>query len=857
MIFAPVSQWMKSAMQLEAVDSSNIATSEASDIGSSAPRIALYHALKSVLPGEASIAVVHNSLSSLLAGGSFSRFDALYAFDRLAREGWTLAFPAFTFSFCRGKEFHHRSSASEVGILADWALDGIPGAQRTRHPIYSFVVFGRRAAEILACSGETTFGPGSTFEFFEMSQATVVMLGCDWKYCTPFHRYEELAKVPYRYMKTFTGQADFGDGAGQVSAPFYVRDLEADPRNDFTPAVKELRRRGAIRTAPLWRGIVEAVSITDMAQVCNEQLKADGYAHVGNGPAVAQRFSARRAREKQAPLRVAVLGSSNVEILRAALEAELAAHVADRSVETFSVPYGQLQPALINPSIGLFGFGAQYTLFADRLEDVAAATSLDGIDAAMLRDRVLDYADAILRYRQQARGWIFVARFAALRATGESATTQARLFAVMNEALEGALQGAEQVAWIDMAQQAALSKGRVTDDRLWHLGRFPFTEPFSQLLAKHVTGLVLAAMGKTARVLVIDLDNTMWGGVLGEDGIDGVKIAGDYPGNAFLAFQRALRTLAHRGIALAIASKNDTDLALKMIDEHPGMEIRSADIVAHRINWSPKFQNIREICEELSLGLESALFIDDNPVEREAVKRNVPGVKVLDLPADPAEYAEALLSSPWLGVISVTAEDLKRVESYKNRAKIELSRKSAVSLEDFYQSLGMTLHMRPVDATNIARAAQLCKKTNQFNTTTRRYEASDLTAIAAAGGDVAVIALEDKYAGEENIGLIVVKDHPDREATGLIDLYLMSCRVLGRGLETAITRWAMTRGTHRGWRELRGPIIETERNTPVRGVYRDTGFVYEESADEWVAKCGPDVALPSYLTIADHMTSGR
>jgi len=844
-------------MQLFAEEARSIASSEYSEIGDATSRTAFYNALKAVLSGEPSIAVVHNSLSSLLAERGFGRFDALHALDRLAREGWTFAIPAFTFSFCRGKPFHFRNSPSEVGILADWALSGLPTARRTAHPIYSFVVCGPRAADILACTGETTFGSGSTFEFFEASRATVVMLGCGWTYCTPFHRYEELAKVPYRYMKTFTGTADFGAGHEQVAAQMYVRDLEADPRNDFTPAVDELRRRGSIKTAQIWRGVVESVAMSDLAEVCRQQLKADGYVHVRNGPAVSQLFAARRARERQGPLKIAVLGSSNVEILRAALGTEVAAHVQDRTIETFSVPYGQLQRALIDPSVGLLSFGAEYTLFADRLEDTAATVSLDGIDANLLRDRVADYADAIVRYRQQARGWIFVTRFAALRATGESSTTQARLVAEMNSVLETALEGVGQITVIDMAQQAALSKARVTDDRLWHLGRFPFTEPFAQQLARHVTGLVLAAMGKTARVVIVDLDNTMWGGVLGEDGIGGVKIAGDYPGNAFLAFQKALRTLTRRGIAIAIASKNDTDLALKMIDEHPGMEIRSADIVTHRINWNPKFLNIREICDELSLGLESALFVDDNPVEREGVKRNLPAVKVLDLPPDPAEYAEALLSSPWLGVISVTSEDLKRVESYKNRAKIEQSRKAAVNIEDFYKGLGMTLHMRPVDATNVARAAQLCKKTNQFNTTTRRYEAADLTAIAAAGGDVAVVALEDKYSGEENIGLIVVKDHPDRDATGLIDLYLMSCRVLGRGLETAITRWAMTRGTRRGWKELRGPIIETERNTPVRGVYRDTGFTYEEASDEWVAACGLDVALPAYLTIQDHMPAPR
>lgn len=820
---------------------------------SSISREVISQALRQVLPSRPGIAVIHSSLSALVPPGAFTRWDILAAIDGLVGEGWTIALPAFTFSFCGGKPFDLQSSQSEVGVLADWCLDGLPGAMRTSHPIYSFVVVGPEASTIAGLSSKTTFGEGSPFEFFEQHDAALVMLGCGWRFCTQFHRYEELASVPYRYFKDFSGRVRVAAADEAVIARMYVRDLKIDARNDFSPIVDTLRQAGAIKTQDIWRGIVECASVSDVARVANAQLASNPLSHVTDPARVKYRLAKLKEAASNPPLKVAVLGHANLEILKSKIEAELEALLPERRIELYAAPFGQLPQEVLDPSSGLAQFAPDISIFADRVEDLFGTSSIEGIDAAVLEDRVAGYGDMILRHCAAFKGPTFVFRFALAYTPFSAAALDApALIDGLNRTLHDKL-AAVQPVWIDVASEAARCAGPAHDSRLWLLGRFPFSDAMTKRLARRCAGLMLAVIGKTARVIVTDLDNTLWGGVLGEDGIDGLQIGGDHPGNAFAEFQRNLKQLAGRGIALAIASKNDTDLALKALDEHPAMEIRTGDIVAHRINWLPKWTNIPEICEELSLGLESVLFIDDNPVEREAVRRNLPGVKILDLPEDPASYSTALSECPWIAVTSITAEDIKRVKSYRIRAKIEQERRTAVSLDDFYVSLGMTLGLIPLGPGNIVRAAQLCQKTNQFNTTTRRYDKAALTSIVEMGGDVVVIALQDKHSSVENIGLLILKPHPDRHGWGLVDDFMMSCRVLGRGLERAILHWALAHAKRRGWSGLGGFIIETERNTPVRSVFRDAGFLQELPSTEWIKLTEQAPPLPGYLTIDDQV----
>lgn len=819
-------------------------------------------ALRAVIGPNGKLIVIHSSLLHLRPPSGAGKWDFLYALEVLRGEGRTIAVPAFTFGFCRGDAYSANDSKSETGQLADWAA-GLSEFQRTPHPIYSYVVGGPLAGELLAAKNSTTFGDDSMLAVFERLNALTVMLGCGWEYCTQCHRYEEEAKVPYRYFKTFRGRADFGTGAQDVEAQMFVRDLALDPRNDFSPVVARLRSDRAVRTASLWHGTVEAAACTDIGRAARALLQEDPWALVQDGRITSHRFAAQERAAKQPPFKVALLGSANLELVKNALSEALAKAMPDRRTQVFTPPYGQVAQEILAPSSELRSFRANVTVFADRPEDLVGAPMLAMAEPQMLERGVDQYLAMIKAYRKDFGGWIVVNRFAEIPTTqsalGPAGGAPGEIVAAFNRRLEDEIGKLPETYLFDLASAAAdFASGQAFDHRLWHIGRFPFSDGFSRYLAGRYAGLAVACSGRAARVLVVDLDNTMWGGVVGEDGIAGLKLGGDYPGNAYMNFQKVLKGLSDRGIAIALSSKNDADLAWAAIRTLPAMQIRQDDIVANRINWEPKWRNISEICEELNLGLDHVLFIDDNPVEREAVRRNLPEVKVLDLPDDPALYAHALLQSPWVQCLAVTPEDLKRVRSYQARAALEAEKAAAADLSTFYASLNMRLYLMPVDEGNIARTVQLINKTNQFNARTALYDQKQLQDFVAQGHLVVVIGAEDRFSVFENIGVLMVKwDHP-KPRMAMVENYLLSCRVIGRGLETGVLAWLMEKARARGMTTVAGEIIETERNTPVRSIFRDAGFTPGPGKGEWRISLGSNRGgVQDWITVVDQMTVSK
>jgi aminoglycoside N3'-acetyltransferase len=288
-------------------------------------RQAILEAFCAVLGPDPGIAVIHSSIANLAPPPEFRKWDVLYALDQLIAKGWTIALPAFTLSFCQGRSFHHRNSPSEVGLLADWLLDSRVDARRTPHPMYSFAVAGPAAERIAACCSTTTFGDDSPFGLFDREDSTLVMLGCGWKYCTQYHRYEEEAKVPQRYFKEFIGRADLGDGLGEreIRATMFVRDLALNPQNDFTRAEARLRDERLIATRPLLHGVIEAARLADFARVCRDLLKNDPFTFVHNRMAVAEALAERSRSAEQPAAKIAASGHSTVDRMKAAVETKL------------------------------------------------------------------------------------------------------------------------------------------------------------------------------------------------------------------------------------------------------------------------------------------------------------------------------------------------------------------------------------------------------------------------------------------------------------------------------------------------------------------------------------------------------
>ncbi|MEK9970568.1 MAG: HAD-IIIC family phosphatase, partial [Ferrovibrio sp.] len=799
--------------------------------------------------------VIHSSLLHFRLPGSVGKRDFQRALRNLLRAGYTLALPSFTFGFCKGIAYNHMTSRSETGQLADWALE-LAEFRRTPHPIYSFAAAGPLLKELTSAANSTTFGPDSIFASFIALNARIVMLGAPWESCTIFHHAEELASVPYRYFKTFAGEADFGSGCAAVTAKMFVRDLDLAVENDFVPLIQSLKQGEKFSSTELWHASIEAADASDIIRLATQMLAENPWALAKDSRLKKRQHEWRIGKQKNPSIKIALAGSANLALLKQALNAELSQAIPDRNIELYSPDFGQMLAELVSADSGLSTFGASVTILTDRLEDLLGRHSLVGVDEGMAIEAVERYCDGIEGFRARAGGWIVVHRFpmstrSALGAADRAAGSGNRaLLDACNHILDKRLASLNSIRLLD-ADDLLSPSGSEIDHRLWFIGRFPYSLAHTNRLARLLSGVVLSALGRTARLIVLDLDNTLWGGVLGEDGISGLQLGGDYPGNAFSEFQTVIRNFGQLGIALAICSKNDEDHALEAMRSMPGMVLRDTDIVAHRIGWQPKWQSVADICEELGLGLGSVLFVDDNPVEREQIRQFLPDVKILDLPQDPALYVDAILNTPWLQRLEVTAEDKKRTQSYRARAEIAELQRTAVDKDRFLASLEQKLYCQKLSDTNIARAAQLMQKTNQFNTTTRRHDALALQALQQQGADIVVLGAEDRFSAKENIGVLVVKWDVDSEWAE-VDSYLLSCRVLGRGLETGILQWLARYALNRGAKELIGRVIETERNQPARNVYKDAGFSAAPAQGEWrMPLQSPAPALPAWLTVFD------
>ena len=333
--------------------------------------------------------------------------------------------------------------------------------------------------------------------------------------------------------------------------------------------------------------------------------------------------------------------------------------------------------------------------------------------------------------------------------------------------------------------------------------------------------------------MAVDLDNTLWGGVIGEDGMNGIRLGAEYPGAAFQELQRALLDLSRRGILLAVCSKNNPADAMEALSGHPGMVLQPRDFAAMRINWNDKAQNLREIAAELNIGLDTIAFLDDNPVERQQVREQAPEAIVIHLPEDPMGYAQAVRDCPWFERLTLSEEDLRRGELLRGAARARRNwKRSVTSKEDFYRSLEQVAEIAPVNPQTLARVSQLTQKTNQFNLTTRRYTEQQIAEMAASPAwRVWTLRVKDRYADNGLVGVAIAE--LDGEVCE-IDSFLMSCRVIGRTVETAFLAHLAADARQQGATVLQGWFLPTKKNAPAREFYRDHGFEAAERTEEGV-----------------------
>ena len=361
------------------------------------------------------------------------------------------------------------------------------------------------------------------------------------------------------------------------------------------------------------------------------------------------------------------------------------------------------------------------------------------------------------------------------------------------------------------------------DPTLWNIGKLPFAQRYTPVYADYVCRVLASKLGKSRRCLIMDLDNTLWGGVIGDDGLNGILIGnGDPTAEAHLHVQRTALELHDRGIVLAVSSKNEDATARIPFQEHPDMLLREHHIAVFQANWSDKASNIRVIAESLSLGLESMVFLDDNPAERMQVRKELPDVAVPELPEDPALFARTLIAAGYFEAIAFSEEDHNRASYYQDNIKRVQILNQSSDMVTYLKSLEMKMICMPFDATGRARIVQLISKSNQFNLTTKRYSEVDIKNIEEDSNYFTrQIRLTDALGDNGMISVIICKKNA---AAWEIDTWLMSCRVLGRRIEEAALLDMVSNAKKSGAIKLIGTYCPTARNIIVKSHYSKLGF---------------------------------
>jgi FkbH-like protein len=529
------------------------------------------------------------------------------------------------------------------------------------------------------------------------------------------------------------------------------------------------------------------------------------------------------------PAKIAVLSSYSSEFLHDALIAAL--FLRGVAATLYQPGFSQFRQEILDSRSGLYGFGPDAVLLSVLGEDLCPSI-YDGIPSdgiAQADEAAAELEGLIDAFRSRSSAPLLVQNLLPplfpFFGVGDAnlLAGQREQIHRFNARLAAACREHPAVYVIDyealVARHGALSWH---DERMRHFARLPIDKRRFLPLAGEYAKVINILKGGAKKCIVLDLDNTLWGGIIGEDGIDGIHLGPTYPGSAYRAFQKALRALNDRGVLLAIASKNNPADVEEVFENHPCMVLTRGDFAAAQVGWQPKSQMLETIADELGIALEHMVLIDDSPVECAEVARALPMVRTLLFPRQPERFASLLADEGLFDALQFSKEDRNRVRLYKQRAAAENLRSHTANLEDFYRSLDMEIIVEPVNAASLARTAQLTQKTNQLNLTTYRYTEAD---IAARMRDPLwhcwTVVVRDRFGDNGIIGVIMAQHAGGRL---ILDTFLMSCRVIGRTVETAMLAHLCDLAERLGIPILEASLIPTPKNLPVRSLLPDHDF---------------------------------
>ena len=389
-------------------------------------------------------------------------------------------------------------------------------------------------------------------------------------------------------------------------------------------------------------------------------------------------------------------------------------------------------------------------------------------------------------------------------------------------------------------------ENNVFDYKQFFYGDLKISLDYIPYLAEEFMGYVKAVLGLNKKCIVLDLDNTLWGGIVGEDGFEGIKLGDDPIGRAYVEFQRHLLALNQRGVILAINSKNNFDDAIEIIRKHPNMILKEDNFASFRINWNDKVVNMKEIAEELNIGLDSIVFFDDDPINRDYMRSAFPQVLTIEL-SDSSSYSQILKSMNDFQVANITNEDIKRSEMYLDQRKRTELQKQVGNLQDFLKQLNISAKIKKADQYTIPRISQLTLKTNQFNLTTRRYQEEDIRKFVSEENKLVECAqIQDKFGDNGITGVYIINKENQEE--WLIDTFLLSCRVMGRGIEEALLSQIIERAKMKGIKKIKARYIKTKKNKPAENFLSNFGFTYD--GELWIFETKKPIEKPEHLVIS-------
>jgi len=544
-------------------------------------------------------------------------------------------------------------------------------------------------------------------------------------------------------------------------------------------------------------------------------------------------------------MKIALLSSFTIEPLAAYLD--IGARLIDLSPEIYVAPFDQYSQQILDDDSALYNFDPDMIIIAVHAESLLDKNFLQDFVRLSRSEKtanqagIIDHFSVLLsKLAAKSKALVLVnnfivPQFSPLGILDNKADLGLReFFQGLNGMLADLYRASKQIYVVDLERLASgHGKGSLLNFKMYYRGACLFGESFLPVVAEEYLAYTKALKNLVRKCIVLDLDNVLWGGILGEDGPQGIKLGGDPTGNAYLDFQRLLLSVYNRGIILAINSKNNYDEAIKVIRDHPNMILRENHFACLKINWEDKVENMIAISNELDIGLDSMVFVDDSVQERERIRRALPQVLVVDLPRSPFEYCRSIQGASDFNTLVFSDEDKRRGEMYYTRRKRTQLMISAGSLEEFLTSLNMVVEIRKADNFSVARITSLINRTNQFNLTTRRYTQSEVEQMSKRPERFLIYGLRvtDRFGDEGIVGVAIVRKE---ERQWIIDSFLLSCRVIGRKIETALLAKIVEDAQKSGVSHLVGEYVPTSKNEPARSFYEIHRFTMIEKDERLI-----------------------